>query len=145
VLGETAKNPTSLLALQSTINPTLIRPDPLASHHIATIRMWHEVPRLVGKKSQVLLFHRTTSVRICQCFADKRRYQRESRLSLSGGESLGPKVPIRMPSHHGMSVTRIPMDDRRVAHGRLHTRATWWRRWWRRRSQGAHSVREPSG
>jgi hypothetical protein len=37
------------------------------------------------------------------------------------------------------------MDDQRVAHGRLHTRATWWRRWWRRRSQGAHSVREPSG
>jgi hypothetical protein len=36
-----------------------------------------------------------------------------------------------------MDVTRIPMDDRRVVHGRLYPRATWgrrrrWRRWRRR-------------
>jgi hypothetical protein len=32
-----------------------------------------------------------------------------------------------------MGVTRIPMDDRRVVHDRLHPRATWGRRRWRRR------------
>jgi hypothetical protein len=32
-----------------------------------------------------------------------------------------------------MGVTRIPMDDRRVVHGRLHPRATWGRQRWRRR------------
>jgi hypothetical protein len=32
-----------------------------------------------------------------------------------------------------MDVMRIPMDDRRVVHGRLHPRATWGRRRQRRR------------
>src|SRR6185295_17002669 len=59
-LSEPSENPASLVALQCAISSTLMRPDPLASHHIATRRTWHEVPRLVGKKSRVLLFHRAT-------------------------------------------------------------------------------------
>src|SRR6185369_8803660 len=55
-LSESAENPASLVALQCAISLTLMRPDPLASHHIATRRMRHEVPRLVGKESRVLLF-----------------------------------------------------------------------------------------
>jgi hypothetical protein len=32
-----------------------------------------------------------------------------------------------------MGVVRILMDDQQVVHGRVHPRATWWRRRWRRR------------
>ena len=48
------ENPASLVALQCAISPTLMRPDPLAGHHIATRRTRHEVPRLVGKRSSEL-------------------------------------------------------------------------------------------
>jgi hypothetical protein len=74
LLSDTLENPTSLIALQSTICLTLIRLHPLASHHTATRRARYKVPRLVGKKSSVLLFHRVTLVRISQGFADIRRY-----------------------------------------------------------------------
>src|SRR6185312_2345047 len=57
-LGEPSENPVSLVALQCAVSPTLMRTDPLASHHIATRWTRHEVPCLVGKKSRVLLFHR---------------------------------------------------------------------------------------
>ena len=76
-----------------------MRPDPLASHHIATKRMRHEVPCLVSK-SRILLFHRSTPVRIRQGVADRGGYRRESRLSLGGGESRG--LRRHPPSHHGM-------------------------------------------
>ena len=86
-LGETPENPASLVALQCTISPTLVRPDPLASDHIATRRTRHEVPRLVGKKSRVFLFYRATPVRIRQGVADRGGYRRDLRLPLGGGES----------------------------------------------------------
>src|SRR6185437_5043472 len=70
-LSEPPKDPASLVALQCAVSPTLVRPDPLANHHIATRRTRHEVPRLVGKKSRVLLFHRATPVRIRQGVADR--------------------------------------------------------------------------
>jgi hypothetical protein len=50
MLSEPPKDPTRLVALQSTINTTLDCPNPLAGHHIATRRTWHKVPSLVGKK-----------------------------------------------------------------------------------------------
>src|SRR6185436_12507202 len=65
-LGKPPENPASLVALQCAVSPTLMRPDPLANHHIATRRTRHEVPRLVGEKSRVLLFHRATPMRIRQ-------------------------------------------------------------------------------
>src|SRR6185437_14872475 len=80
-LSEPPENPASLVALQCAVNPTLVRPDPLASHHIATRRTRHEVPRLVGKKSRGLLFHRATPVRIRQGVADRGGYRRDPRLS----------------------------------------------------------------
>ena len=53
-LGETPENSASLVALQCAISPTLMRPDPLASHHIATRRTRHEVPRLtLGMKYRI--------------------------------------------------------------------------------------------
>ena len=113
-----------------------MRPDPLASHHIATRRTWHEIPRLVGKKSCVLLLHRETLVRIHQGVAD-RGFRRDPRLSLSGGESRG--LGRHPPSHHGMNMSEIPMDDWRVVHRRLGSRASRQRRRrrlrcrWRRR------------
>ena len=113
-LGETPKNPASLVVIQCAISPTLMRPDPLASHHIATRRTRYEVPRLVGKKSRVLLFHRTTPVRVRQGVADRGGYRRDPRLSLGGGESHG--LRSHPPSHHGMDMPRIPMDDWRVVH-----------------------------
>src|SRR6185437_14126037 len=121
-LGETPENPTSLVAIQCTISPTLMRPDPLASDHIATRRTRHEVPRLVGKKSRVLLFHRATLVRIRQGVADRGGYRRDPRLSLSGGESRGPRS--HPPMNHGMNMTRVTMDDWRVVHRRLDTRVS---------------------
>ena len=132
-LGATSENLASLLALQRTIRPTLMRPDPLASDHIATRRARHEVPRLVGKKSPVLLFHRATPVRIRQDLTDGRGNRRDPRLSLGGGERRQLKDSSRLLSHHGMNMSMSPMNDRRVVHGGLHTRATrWrWRRWWR--------------
>ena len=128
-LGETPENSASLVALQCAVSPTLIRPDPLASHHIATRRTRHEVPHLVGKKSRVLLFHRAAPVRIRQGVADRGGYRKDPRLSLGGGESRG--LRRHPPSHHGMDVPRIPMDDWRVVHLRLDSRASRWR--WRRR------------
>ncbi|KAG2631805.1 hypothetical protein PVAP13_2NG048250 [Panicum virgatum] len=115
-----------------------MRPDPLASHHIATRRTRHEVPRPVGKKSRVLLFHRATPVRIRQGVADRGGYRKDPRLSLGGGESRG--LRRHPPSHHGMDMPRIPMDDGRVVHRRLGSRGSRWRRrrrqlrWRRRRS-----------
>ena len=136
-LSELPENSASLVALQCAISPTLMRPDPLASRHIATRRTRHEVPCLVGNKSRVLLFHRTTPVRIRQGVAD-RGYRRDPRLSLGGGESRG--LRRHPPSHHGMDVPRIPMDDWRVVHCRIDSRARRRRRrlrWRRRRSLGA--------
>jgi hypothetical protein len=43
-LSEPLKDPTRLVALQSTISTPLDGPDPLAGHHIATRRTWHKVP-----------------------------------------------------------------------------------------------------
>jgi hypothetical protein len=130
-LSKTLKNPASLVALQSTINLTLMRLDPLTSHHIVTRRSRHEVPRLVSRKSFVLLFHHTTPVRICQGLTDRGQYWGDLRLSLGGEESRGPKNPSRLPNHHGMSMMRILMEDRRVVHHRLPTRVPRWRQWWR--------------
>src|SRR6185312_7696372 len=109
LLGETPENPASLVALQCAVSPTLMRPDPLACDHIATRRTRHEVPHLVGKKSRVLLFHRTTPVRIRQGVADRGGYRRDPRLPLGSGESRG--LRRHPPSHHGMDMPRIPMDD----------------------------------
>jgi hypothetical protein len=39
----------------TSLSSTLVFPDPLARHHIATRRTRHKVPRLVGKKSLLLL------------------------------------------------------------------------------------------
>jgi hypothetical protein len=121
-LGETPENPASLVPLQSTINSTRASPNPLASHHIVTRWTWHKVPRLVGKKSPVLLFHRTTPMRISQSLTDRRGYQRDLWLSLYGGERRGSKNPSRLSSHHGMSMMRILMHDQRVVHHRFHMR-----------------------
>ena len=99
-----------------------MRPDPLASHHIATRRTRHEVPRLVGKKSRVLLFHRATPVRIRQGVADRGGYQRDPRLALGGGESRG--LRRHPPSQHGMNMPRIPMDNGRLVHLRLCSRGS---------------------
>ena len=88
-LSEPPENPASLVALQCAISPTLMRLDPLASHHIATRRMRHEVPCLVGKKSLVLLFHRATPVRI--------RSAKASRTEEGTGETRGsPSVAERV-------------------------------------------------
>jgi hypothetical protein len=65
-LSEPPNDPTRLIALQSNISPSFDRPNPLASHHIATRKTRHKVPSLVGKKASILLFHRMTPVRICQ-------------------------------------------------------------------------------
>jgi hypothetical protein len=112
-----------LIALQSTISPTLVRLNPHVGHHIATRQTRHKVPSLIGKKSSILL-HRTTPVQIA----------RASRTDVGIGESPRPKNPGRLPGHHRMGVTMIPMDDPWVVHGRLHPRAAWWRRrWWRQR------------
>ena len=99
-----------------------MRPDPLVGDHIATRWTQHEVPRLVGKKSRVLLFHRATPVRIRQGIADRGGYRRDPRLSLGGGESRS--LRRHPPSHHGMDMPRIPMDDRRVVHLRLCSRGS---------------------
>ena len=130
-LGETPKNPASLVALQCAISPTLMRPDPLTSHHIATRWMRHEVPRLVGKESRVLLFHCATLVRIRQGVADRGGYRRDPRLALCGGEGRG--LRRHQTSHHGMYMPRIPVDDWRVVHLRLDSRASRRRRRRRRR------------
>ena len=116
-----------------------MRPDPLAGDHIATRRTRQEVPRLVGEKSRVLIFHRATPVRIRQGVADRGGYRRDPRLSLGGGESRG--LRRHPPSHHGMDMPRIPVDDWRVVHLRLDSRASRRRRrrlrcrWWRRRQR----------
>ena len=118
-----------------------MRPDPLAGDHITIRRTRHEVPRLVGKESRVVLFHRATPVRIRQGVADRGGYQRDPRLALCGGEGRGLR---RHPSsHHGMDMPRIPVDDWRVVHLRLGSRASRRRRrrrrlrcrWRRRRLQ----------
>jgi hypothetical protein len=113
-----------------------MRPDRLASDHIATRRTRHEVPCLVGKKSCVLLFHRAMPVRIRQGVADRGGNRRDLRLSLGGEESRG--LRSHPPSHHGMNMARVPMDDWRVVHSRLDSRASRRRqlrrrlrcRWW---------------
>jgi hypothetical protein len=132
-LSEPPKDPTRLVALQSTIGTPLDCPNPLAGHHIATRRTWHKVPSLVGEKCSILLLHRATPVWISQSLTNRRRDRRKPRLPLGGGEGPRPKNLGRLPGHHGMGVMRIPMDDRRVVHGRLHPRAPWGRRRWRRR------------
>jgi hypothetical protein len=132
-LSEPPKDPTCLVAFQSTISTPLDCPDPLADHHIATRWTWHKVPSLVDEKSFVLLFHRVTPVWIGQSLTNRRRDRRKPRLPLGGGEGPRPKNPDCLPGHHGMGVTRIPMDDRRVVHGQLHPRAMWGRWQWRRR------------
>jgi hypothetical protein len=74
-----------------------------------------------------------TPVWICKSLTNRRRDRREPWLPLGDGESPRPRNPSRLSGHHGMGVTRILMDDRRVVHDRLHPRTTWWRRWWWRR------------
>jgi hypothetical protein len=86
MLSEPPKDPTRLVALQSTISTALDCPNPLAGDHIATRQTWHKVPSLVGRKSSVLLFHRTKPVRICQSLTDRRRDRRKPWLPLGGGE-----------------------------------------------------------
>jgi hypothetical protein len=95
-LSEPPKDPTRLVALQSTISKPLDGSDPLAGHHIATRRTWHKVPSLVGEKSSVLLFHRTTPIRICQSLTNRRLDRRKPRLPLGGGEGPRPKKPCRV-------------------------------------------------
>ena len=91
-LGETPENPASHVALQCAVSPTLMRPDPLACDHIATRRTRHEVPRLVGEKSRVLLFHRATPVRVRQGVADRGGYRRPAAPPRWRRESR-PKTP----------------------------------------------------
>jgi hypothetical protein len=130
-LSEPPKDPKRLVTLQSTISTTIDCPNPLVGHYIATQRTRHKVPSLDCKKSSIIFFHRRTPVRICQSLTNRCRDQRKSRLPISGEESPRPKNLGHLPSHHGMGVVRIPMDDRWVVHDRLHLRATRWR--WRRR------------
>jgi hypothetical protein len=134
MLSKPLKDPTCLVELQSTINTALDCPK-------STSRSPHCNPTDVaqGPKSgwqEELFFHRATPVRICQSLTNRRRDRRKPRLPLGGGEGSRPKNPDRLPGHHGMGVVSIPMDDQRVVHGRLHLRATWWRRRRRRCEHG---------
>ena len=109
-LSEPPENPASFVALQCAISPTLMRPDPLASHHIAIRRTRHEVPRLVGKKSRVLLFHSATLMRIRQGVADRGVYRRDPRLSLGGGESRPETSSVESPWDEYESGSDIILD-----------------------------------
>ena len=86
--------------------------------------------------------HRATPVRICQGVADRGGYRRDPRLSLGGGESRG--LGRHPPSHHGMDMSRIPMDDRRVVHLRLCARGSRRRRRRRLRCRRRRSLRSRS-
>ena len=83
-------------------------------------------------------------MRIRQGVADREGYRRDPRLSLGGGESRG--LRHHPPSHHGMDMPRIPMDDGRVVHRRLGSRGSQWRRQRRRlrcrRRRGLRSRRQ---
>jgi len=146
----------SLVAIQVTISTPLTCPDPLANDHVAIRRAWYEIPRLVGKKSRVLLFHRATPMRIRQGVTDGGGYRRDALVSRSGREGRGPKNASRPPRHHGMNMSRIPMEDVRVVHRWLGVRASrstvrrlrWSCRWGRLRWTAlvdAHRSRVPRG
>jgi hypothetical protein len=61
-LSEAPKNPSSLVSLQGTIGPPLVRPDPLAGEDVGAERTGHQIPRLVGDERRVLLRHRPMPV-----------------------------------------------------------------------------------
>ncbi|WVZ57958.1 hypothetical protein U9M48_008285 [Paspalum notatum var. saurae] len=110
-LGEAPENPASLVAIQDTTSSPLMHLDPLANDHIATRRTRHQVPRLVGKKSRILLFHRAVPVRVCQGVTDGRWYRRDPRLLGDRGESCRPKNTSR-PSRHRDGCDEDPDGER---------------------------------
>jgi hypothetical protein len=83
-LSEAPKNPASLVPLQGTIGPPLVRPDPLAGEDVGAERTGHQIPRLVGDERRVLLLHRPTPVGVQQGGADGGGYRRNLRVSSRG-------------------------------------------------------------
>jgi hypothetical protein len=88
-----------------------VGPDPLAGDDVGTARTGHQIPGLVGEEGRILRFHRMAPVRVRQGLADGRGYRRDPRLAGSGGEGLRAG---RLPRHHRVSVTRVPVKERRV-------------------------------
>jgi hypothetical protein len=126
-LSEAPKDPASLVPLQGTISPPLVRPDPLAGDDIGARRTGHQIPCLVGDERRVLLLHRPTPVGVQQGGADGGGYWRNLRVSGRGRQDSGPQGTSRVPRHHWVDVPRVVVKERWVVHWRLDTCRGWLR------------------
>jgi hypothetical protein len=132
-LSEAPKNPTSLVPLQGTIGPPLVRPDPLTDD-VGAGRTRYQIPRLVGDERRVLL-HRPTPVGVQQGGADGGGYQRNPRVSGRGCQDSGRQGTSHVPRHHRVDVPWVAVKERWVVHRRVDTCRWWLRRrcrcpWW---------------
>jgi hypothetical protein len=115
-------------ALQGTIGPPLVRPDPLAGDDVGAGRTGHQIPRLVGDERRVLLLHRPTPVGVQQGGANGGGYRRNLRVCGRGRQDTGRQGTSRVPCHHRVDVPRVAVKERWVVHRRLDTGRGWPRR-----------------
>ena len=66
VLSEAAKNPTSLVSIQSTIRQQFVLEDPFAGDDVSMRRAGNKCPGVVLDESLKLIVHRCTPVRIIE-------------------------------------------------------------------------------
>jgi hypothetical protein len=123
-LSEAPKNPASLIPLQGTIGPPLVRPDPLVGDDVGAGRTRYQIPRLVGDERRVLL-HRPTPVGVQQGGADGGGYWKNLRVFSRGRQDSGGQGTSRVPRHHRVDVPRVTVKERWVVHRRLDT-CRWW-------------------
>jgi hypothetical protein len=118
-LSEALKNPASLVPLQGTIGPPLVRPDPLAGDDVGAGWTGHQIPRLVGDERHVLLLHLPTPVGVQQGSADGGGYRRNLRVSGRGYQDSGRQGTSRVSHHHRVDVPWVAVKERWVVHRRL--------------------------
>jgi len=70
-LSKSTENPSSFIAVKSTIRVELVSKNPFTSHNIGMRRPWYQSPGVVGNQSLKLLLHSTTPIRISESTANR--------------------------------------------------------------------------
>jgi hypothetical protein len=103
LLSKTAKDPTSLVAIKSTIRKKLVPKYPFSSDHISTCRPGNKRPRVIGLQSYEFFTHSITSIRISKSATICLRQRRQGgRMKI---ETLhGLAKPVFAPRNHAMII-----------------------------------------
>jgi len=97
MLCETASNPTSFVAFQTSIFKKLMLENPFARDDIGARRPRHEIPGVIGDKSRILSLHSSAPVWVSESTAKGLRDGRE--LSTMKSNIRLPKTQLATGSH----------------------------------------------